>query len=139
MDLARGQWSFTETCKQIRALVQQYPDTGPILVEKAANGAAVIDALQHQMAGILGVTPQGSKVSRAQAASISVEAKQIWLPNPRLRGQLLRERAWVEAFLDECCQFPRGKHDDQVDAFTQVVAKCVAESRDDNLFQGLTW
>jgi predicted phage terminase large subunit-like protein len=140
MNRRRGQWSFTETIKQVRALVRDYPDTRTILVEEAANGHAVINTLQQQIPGLIGVTPLGGKLARAQAASATVEAGNLWLPNPYTpRGQLIPERAWVEELIEECCRFPRGKHDDQVDALTQLIARCVEDARDDHLFQGLTW
>jgi predicted phage terminase large subunit-like protein len=57
------------------------------------------------------------------AAQPIVEAGNVWLPNPRPHGHLRPERAWVEEFLDECCAFPQALHDDQVDAFSQLVAR----------------
>jgi predicted phage terminase large subunit-like protein len=139
MDRRKGQWSFTETCKQIIELKRQYPDTSSILVEDAANAAAVVDTLSQMIPGIVPVKPQGSKQVRAQAASPTVEASNIWLPDPYVRSQLLTERAWVLDFIDQCCAFPRGAHDDDVDAFTQLVVRCRAETEEDTYFQGCSW
>ncbi len=55
-----------------------------------------------------------------------VEAGNVWLPNPRPHGRLIPEREWVDDFLHQCCVFPHGVHDDDVDAFTQLVARCAA-------------
>jgi phage terminase large subunit-like protein len=52
-----------------------------------------------------------------------VEAGNIHLPNPRPHGQLHPNRQWVEDFLHQCTVFPRGAHDDDVDAFTQLLAR----------------
>jgi predicted phage terminase large subunit-like protein len=125
IDRRKGQWAFNETCRQVLALHQQYPQTGAILIEDAANGPAIINVLNRQVPGIIGVTPEGGKYARAQAASPTVEAGNVWLPNPRPYGQLLPGRAWVEDFIYQCCVFPTGAHDDDVDAFTQLVARCV--------------
>jgi len=39
---------------------------------------------------------------------------------------LLPERApWVEAFIDEMCSFPNGRHDDQVDSCVLALRKLV--------------
>jgi serine/threonine-protein kinase len=54
-----------------------------------------------------------------------VEAGNVWLPNPQPHGRLLPERAWVDAFLHQLCVFPTGAHDDDVDAFSQLIARCV--------------
>ena len=35
------------------------------------------------------------------------------------------ERAWVDDFLHQLCVFPTGAHDDDVDAFSQLIARCV--------------
>jgi predicted phage terminase large subunit-like protein len=125
VDRVKGQWTFTQTCDRLTALYRQYPDTEVILVEEAANGPAVINMLGRQVPCIVGVTPQGGKVARAQAAEPLIEAGNVWLPNPRPFGQLQPEREWVDDFIDQCCVFPKGAHDDDVDAFSQLVARCL--------------
>jgi predicted phage terminase large subunit-like protein len=61
----------------------------------------------------------------SRTAKPIVEAGNVWLPNPRPHGRLVPGREWVEEFLDACCAFPQALHDDDVDAFTQLVARCV--------------
>jgi predicted phage terminase large subunit-like protein len=53
-----------------------------------------------------GVSITGDKVTRAKPFRAQVEAGNVKL----VRG------AWNEAFIQELCMFPTGKHDDQVDA-----------------------
>jgi predicted phage terminase large subunit-like protein len=125
IDRRKGQWGFSETCRQVLDLHRQYPQTETILIEDAANGPAIINTLGRHVAGIIGVTPEGGKYARAQAASPLVEAGNVWLPNPRPYGRLLPERAWVDDFVHACCVFPRGAHDDDVDALSQLIARCV--------------
>jgi predicted phage terminase large subunit-like protein len=93
------------------------------LIEDAANGTAIIDALTHRLPGIVAVHPEGGKLARAQAAQPRVEAGNVYLPHPRPHGTLLPERAWVEDFLYQLTVFPRGAHDDDVDAFTQLLVR----------------
>jgi phage terminase large subunit-like protein len=91
-----------------------------VLVEDAANGPAIVSALQKQIRGILAVTPEGGKLSRASAVQPQVEAGQVLLPRPRFPdGQRRLEYAWVEDFIEQCSIFPKGEHDDDVDALTQ--------------------
>ena len=82
-------------------------------IERTANGAAAIDALERRMTGVIGVVPVGSKESRAYAASDELNAGNWFLPHPQ-------NAPWVNDFLYEASSFPRSKHDDFVDAWTQA-------------------
>ena len=123
IDRVKGQWSFTESCRQVVALTQRYPRATIKLIEDKANGTAIIDALGRQVSGIVAVEPAGGKVARARAVQPLVEAGNVHLPNPRPYGHLISERAWVEDFLHACTVFPNAAHDDGVDAFTQLLVR----------------
>jgi predicted phage terminase large subunit-like protein len=123
IDRVKGRWAFADTCRQVEALTRRHSRTSTILIEDAANGPAIINALGRQVRGIIPVTPQGGKYARAQAAQPVAEAGNVWLPNPRPQGRLIPEREWVDDFIHQCCVFPTGAHDDDVDAFTQLVAR----------------
>ena len=105
------------------AFRQRYPQVTEILVEEAANGAAIVNALRHQIPGLIAVRPEGGKVARAQAVAPLVEAGNVYLPNPRPDGRLCPQRAWVEDFLDQCTAFPKVAHDDDIDALTQLLVR----------------
>ncbi len=135
IECVRGQWDFLETLRQIRALHRDYPDTDTTLVEDSANGPALVATIAREIPGVIAVRPEGGKHQRAIAVLPTLEAGNIWLPNPRPHGVLIPERAWVEEFLDECCAFPQGRHDDQVDALSQLVARHV----EPEYFTGVTW
>lgn len=120
LDRFKARASFTETCCAIEQMVAKYPNARVILVEDAANGPAVVDALKKKVRGILAVTPEGGKWSRAAAAQPQIEAGQVLLPRPRFAdGQLRIEYAWVEDFVEQCSLFSKGEHDDDIDALTQ--------------------
>lgn len=123
IERAKGQWGFSETCRQLERLARKYPRAKPILVEDAANGPAIIDALEHKIAGIVAVRPEGGKVARAGVAQAVVEAGNVYLPNPAPHGKRRPDRDWVDDFLYQLTAFPHGAHDDDVDAFTQLVVK----------------
>ena len=125
VDRVKGQWDFTETCRQVVRLHGRYPETQTTLIEEAANGPAIINVLTGQIAGIIPVRPDGSKYARAEAAAPMVEAGNVWLPDPQPHGRARPERAWVDDFLHQLCVFPTGAHDDDVDAFSQLIARCV--------------
>ncbi|RYG30463.1 MAG: hypothetical protein EON93_14780, partial [Burkholderiales bacterium] len=61
---------------------------------------------------IVGVTPRGDKIARVAVHSGAIEANHVYLPN---------EASWKAIFLDEIRAFPSGKHDDIVDALSQLM------------------
>ncbi len=115
-DQVRGRMDCPGTVKAVRELTAKWPGTGAILIEDKANGSAVIQMLQYEIAGILPVNPSGGKIARAQAISPLVEAGNVYLPHPDYAP-------WVNDFIEECAAFPNGAHDDQVDAMTQALLR----------------
>lgn len=119
LDQLRGRWSFTETVAQVKELAERarvrFPRVAPrILIEDKANGPAVIDALKHEVSGIVPVEPDGSKEARAHAVTALFEAGNVLLPDRSLAP-------WVDEYRLELTRFPSGAHDDQVDATTQAL------------------
>ena len=115
-DQIRARMDCPATVKAVRGLSQKWPQTFAKLIEDKANGSAVIQMLQYEIAGILPVNPEGGKVARAAAVSPLVEAGNIYLPHPDCAP-------WVKDFIEECAAFPNGAHDDQVDAMTQALLR----------------
>jgi predicted phage terminase large subunit-like protein len=103
-----GQWSFSESCRQVERLSHKYPEAQQKLIKDAANGPAIIDALKYKIPGIIPVKPEGGKLSRAQAAQARVEAGNVYLPNPKPNFKRIPERDWVDDFLYQLIIFPRG-------------------------------
>jgi predicted phage terminase large subunit-like protein len=95
---------------------QKHPDTGTILVEDKANGPAIIAMLHKEMCGIIPVKPEGGKVARVNAVSPHIESGNVFLP---------RQAEWLHDFIEECASFPKGKHDDQVDAMSQALNRFI--------------
>lgn len=132
LDHFKARASFTVTCQAIQKMVARYPNTQKVLVEDAANGPAVIDSLKSSVSGIVGVTPEGGKWARAEAISPTIEAGQVYLPNPVSdTGRRIPANAWVEDFVDTLCAFPNGAHDDDVDALSQLLAQWKKASQGD--------
>ena len=67
--------------------------------------------------------PTAARWPARRRCNRSVEAGNVYLPNPRPHGRLLPERDWVEDFLHQLTVFPHGAHDDDVDAFTQLLVR----------------
>ncbi len=64
----------------------------------------------------------GGKAARANAICARIEAGNVYLPHPQLPSY-----EWVNELLDELMAFPHGRHDDQVDAMTQALARLNAQ------------
>jgi predicted phage terminase large subunit-like protein len=126
VDREKGRFDFVQTLDAMRRVSAQYPSHA-ILVEDTANGPAVIAQLTRELAGLIPVAPQGGKVARAAAVSPTVESGHVFLPNPVTPSGVTRwDRQWVSDFRQQLAQFPNAKHDDDVDAFSQLVLRCLA-------------
>ncbi len=112
LDQSRARRSFTSTLTEFRRLVAKWPMARKKIVEDKANGSAIIDTLQSEIAGIVAVNPEGGKEARAAAIQPQVESGNVYLPDGA---------PWLEEFVAEFTSFPNGKHDDQVDALSQAL------------------
>ncbi|MEX0955356.1 MAG: phage terminase large subunit [Rhizobiaceae bacterium] len=90
--------------------------TDVVLVERAANGDPLIDDLRSlDVSGFptpIGVPVRGSKLERIGVQCHRIEAGDVLLPN---------KAPWLEDFRAEMLAFPNGRHDDQVDALSQLL------------------
>lgn len=108
----RDRMAFGATKKMIRACSAKFPTITRILVEDKANGTAIIDDLKHTIPGMYPVEPEGGKEARASVVEPLWESGNIYLP---------QTAPWVEDFIQECAEFPKSTHDDQVDAMSQAI------------------
>jgi predicted phage terminase large subunit-like protein len=99
----------------------KYQKYTAILIEDKANGTAIIEDLKNTngLHGVLAVNPEGGKLARAWAAQPTVEAHNVWLPDPTVFPE---SALWVGDFIDHLCKFPNTTDDHDVDAFTQGVS-----------------
>lgn len=116
LDQVRDHLSFPDTLKAIRDMSTRHPLTRLKLIEDKANGPAIIQTLKGEIRGIVPVSPEGSKESRAHAISPLAEAGNIFLPHPVVAP-------WVYDLIDEAANFPASVYNDQVDAMTQALIR----------------
>ena len=112
LDQVRGHWDATQQLNAFRIFCDARPWVGAKLIEKKANGAAIMTLLERWISGLIPIEPIGSKEQRAMAVSPYVDAGNIFIPE---------KAEWVEDFILECRQFNHGKNNDQVDTFTQAI------------------
>lgn len=111
VDRVHERFTFTETVNAVLRMSARWPQTSRIYVEKKANGAALLNTLRKRAALIKPVEPQGSKEVRALAVQPVIDEGNVAILDTVLDQKMLQE------FKD----FPFGKHDDDVDAFTQAI------------------
>ena len=109
---------FVTTLHEFENFCESWPLAGTKLVEDKANGPAVISSLKDRITGIIPVEPKGGKEARANAVAPLVESGFVYLPHPSKPGY-----GGVADFLAELRSFPKGRHDDRVDACTQFLAR----------------
>jgi predicted phage terminase large subunit-like protein len=114
LDQRRNRLNMPDTKAAVTAMSAKWPDAVTKLIEDKANGPAVIQELQHDVAGLIAVNPEGGKIARAQAVSPQCESGNVYLPHPAIAH-------WVDGFIEECAAFPNGRHDDQVDSMSQAL------------------
>lgn len=128
IDLVREHLNFQATMDvmlQKRTLF----NCSTILVEDKANGSAIIETLRKKIMGVVGVNPRDSKEERVNAVSFVIESGNVYLP---------KDRSFTGMFIEECAQFPNGKHDDMVDQMTQALARLIWMHKGRNLFRRRT-
>jgi predicted phage terminase large subunit-like protein len=128
----RGRWSFTQTLTKMEQWAwTNDPGLSPCghlvherLVEKKANGAAIIDTMRSKVSGLKPVNPTASKEARARAITPEVESGNVYLPHPADPGN-----EWVTELLSELRNFPHDATDDQVDCLTQALGHLRQQGR----------
>lgn len=115
LEQVRGQWSFTRTCKELADQRSRWGSVlGRVYCEDKANGPGILDVMRGTCRGLTPVDPVGSKHARAASIAGFQQAGDLHLP---------AGLPWVADFVEEHHQFPRGTHDDQVDATSQAVSQ----------------
>jgi len=115
LDLVNERLDFPATVAMIRSMHTRHC-FGELLIEKKANGAAVIKTLTQGAHGYqvvaAGVGDMGGKESRANAASVEFNNGRVFLP---------RNAPWSNVVRDQLLQFPAATFDDIVDSTSQLL------------------
>ncbi len=77
-----------------------------IIIEKAASGAPLIMEMRRRGIPVSPIKPLGSKIARANAASVVLEQGVVYYP---------AGKRWAEEVIDDCAAFPNAQHDDIAD------------------------
>jgi len=123
VDQVRGHFDLATIERHMKMFTVKYPKALAKLVEDAALGPALKQRLQHEVSGIVPVKVSGgleraSKLARAQMVVPYLQGHNMYLPE-NADGT---KAQWVWDFIEECAQFDKGPHDDQVDAMGHGIA-----------------
>lgn len=111
IDMIRDQWDFTDTLFHVEHFMVENKCNN-VLIEDAANGAAVTNVLSEKFAGIQLWKPEGDKISRVNAVSPLFRTKHVFVK---------KQIPQIDQFIHELTHFPNAAHDDTVDACTMSL------------------
>lgn len=127
VDVRRGRWDTYQIVEEILNLYDRYnPDL--YIFEKGAIWNAIEPVLQKEM-----YRPNETRFVNYDTAAVSQDKEVRARPlQHRTRAGAVRfhkEAEWYQELEDEMVPFPRGAHDDQVDALSHICAKIVDLNR----------
>jgi predicted phage terminase large subunit-like protein len=109
-------WPIRLEYPQLKIAAVQLASSGGIsavLIEDKASGQSLVqDMRQTTSLPVLPIKVDADKVTRAYVVVPTLEAGRIFAP---------ADATWLHVFLTELASFPKGSHDDIVDAFTQGI------------------
>lgn len=116
LDVFRRRLLFPDLLRHAIRLAREYCPH-KLLIEDLSSGTQLIQSLRSNTPdGVprpLAQKPEGDKVSRLAGVSAMIEAGQLFLPE---------DAPWLAEFKAELLGFPNTRHDDQVDALSQLLA-----------------
>lgn len=133
IDLLNERLGFKASCSAVRSLSQKHPRALLKLVEDKANGPGLVDVLKSEIPGLVLVNPEGSKWERACSIEPMLEAGNVFLPAPEIAPKIMHNGQLTDIttlIINQCAVFPRGDHDDIVDALTQGLKRLQRKSFD---------
>jgi len=115
IDVYRKRLEFPDLVAKVNQLAIRH-NANVLLIEDAASGTQLFQTLKGKREPGVPLpkkcTASTDKATRASGVSSMVESGRVLFP---------MEAPWLEDFKRELLSFPSGKHDDQVDAFTQLL------------------
>jgi predicted phage terminase large subunit-like protein len=116
VDVFRRRLQFPELLRHATRLAREYR-AHTILIEDQSSGTQLIQALRVEASRDIpmpiAVKPESDKVARLSGVSAMIEEGAVSLPS---------EATWLAPFKTELLGFPNARHDDQVDAFSQLLS-----------------
>jgi predicted phage terminase large subunit-like protein len=111
LNQVRGRWTFPELRRMAKEQHELFaPDR--MIIENKASGQSLIQDLKLNKLPVMPFQPDRDKVARAHAVTGIIERQRVWIP---------LKRKYAAELLQEALEFPRGAHDDAVDAMVMAL------------------
>ena len=105
---------FSKSVDKFLMVSRKFPGARTRLIEKAANGAAIMSFLKKRGIKFKSITVTDSKDARASLAAEHMKAYHIMLPNKN-------KAPWVDKYLENMLNYPKARYDDDVDQTSQAI------------------
>lgn len=116
LDVWREKVEFSKLYAKSMQLARQWASR-TMLIEDAGNGKALLQHLRNnEPRGVptpIGRKPKLDKLTRLESVTPMIEAGDLLLP---------KDAQWLATFVAELLGFPSTRHDDQVDALSQLLS-----------------
>lgn len=108
----RAKINFPDLKRAVVDIAARY-NADVVLIEEKASGIQLLQELREaRVRGVKGYEPKGDKVMRLHAQCATIENGGLWLPE---------DAPWLAEYVHELTTFPSSKHDDMVDATSQLL------------------
>ncbi|MGB6116957.1 MAG: phage terminase large subunit [Mesorhizobium sp.] len=111
LDVVRARLEYPDLKKRVIAARDKWKPRY-VLIEDKGTGTSLIQELKRERIFCKGIKPDSDKVVRMSTCSAPIESGAVFLPN---------HAPWLDTFEHEILAFPKGRHDDQVDALSQLI------------------
>lgn len=116
LDVWRAKVEFPGLIRRVRLLETEDPTPAVLYSEDTSNAQAMNQSLKRETRlPIVPVIAKGSKESRIESITGTLEAKRVFLP---------REAPWLLDFERELFAWPQVQHDDQIDCLALALNSC---------------
>lgn len=112
LDMQVLRLEYPDLKRAMLQLAHQYQPELILLEDKASGQSLLQDMRRENSLPLLAVQPKGDKVLRVARITPMLEGGRVALPYGA---------PWLTTFEQEITAFPNGRHDDQVDAFSQYL------------------
>ena len=110
LEYSRFKLDFPDLIENALESYREYkPDR--VVVEKASSGIPMYQEFRKRGIPVSPIRPQGTKYSRADAATILLSQGVVYYP----------DRRWAQDLIALCAAFPAGEEDDSVDSAVQGI------------------
>lgn len=120
-------FSFTETLAACETFFSRYPQVSARIIEKKANGTAIVSMYETRVSGLVYAEPVAEKATRVISVSPVFKAGRVFIR----QGQ-----AWTGEVKSEWSGFPKKRFDDNVDSMTQALAYWLREDSSWSQYMG---